>query len=246
MTIVQSIFLGILQGLTEFLPVSSSGHLVMVQYFMPNFDQPGVLFDVVLHAGTLIAVFIYFRKTLFKLSKKYLYLLFLGTIPAILFGLTFKTTIEGFFINIELVGFALLITALLNLMTDYLKSKKQRISPKKAIIIGIAQALAIVPGISRSGSTIFIASKLGVDKEKAAEFSFILSIPAIVGANILQFYSYGPKIGGDIWTYLTGFMAALIAGYFAIGVAIKLLLNKRFRIFAYWAFVAGTVILIVT
>jgi len=121
-----SILLGILQGLTEFLPVSSSGHLVLAQEFMPDFSQPGVLFDVTLHAGTLLAIIFYFRRTILKIKARYLLLLGLATIPAALVGFFFNSAIEGFFKNIKIVRFALIFTALLNFLTEKAKSRKKK------------------------------------------------------------------------------------------------------------------------
>jgi len=185
-------FLGIIQGLTEFLPVSSSGHLVIAQKLIPSFTQPGILFDVILHFGTLFSVLFFFRKKLLSyLNIKYLTILALGTLPAVVVRLLFKSQIETLFHSVRVVGFALLLTGTMNLLTDKIKSKDQRLTTKNSFLVGLAQAVAIIPGISRSGSTIFAGVAKGIDKKKAAEFSFILSIPAILGANILEIFSHG-------------------------------------------------------
>lgn len=244
MNLLSSIFLGVLQGLTEFLPVSSSGHLVIAQELIPNFTQEGVLFDVFLHAGTVLAVLYYFRKSILKLTPKYLLLLLIGTIPAGIVGLFFSTPIEILFGKVSVVGFALLFTAILNFLTDKLNVKKQKISIKSSLLIGLAQAVAIIPGISRSGSTIFTGTNLGLKREKAAEFSFLLSVPAIIGANILQFFKYGPDGIGNMGVYLVGFLAAFISGLMAINLVLKLLLSNRFRIFSVYCLVLGASVLL--
>ncbi|MBU0572474.1 undecaprenyl-diphosphate phosphatase [Patescibacteria group bacterium] len=243
MNLISSIFLGILQGLTEFLPVSSSGHLVIVQNLIPGFTQDGVLFDVFLHAGTVLAVLYYFRKTLLKLTPKYLFLLLIGTIPAGLVGVFLGSSIENLFNGVYIVGFALLFTAVLNFLTDRAKTGSKEISIKKTILIGMAQALAIIPGISRSGSTIFAGTSLGIKRKEAAQFSFLLSVPAIVGANAIQFLKYGSEVTGNILFYSVGFIAAFISGVIAINFVLKFLLAGRFKLFAYYCVVLGVLVL---
>jgi len=245
MNIVQAGFLGILQGLTEFLPVSSSGHLVIAQSIMPGFVQPGVLFDVTLHTGTLLAVLIYFRKTLFNLNKNYLLLLFIGSLPVLVVGLLFQDFFEGLFSGTLVVGIALLVTAGVNYFTDKAKKRRSSVNLWDSFLIGIAQAIAIVPGISRSGSTIFAATKLGIDRKSAAEFSFILSLPAIFGASVLQLTKYYSDIGGNYANYFFGFLFAAVTGYIAISLVIRTLLSKRFIIFAVYCAVVGVLILFV-
>lgn len=244
MNIFWSILLGILQGLTEFLPVSSSGHLVLAQNLIPGFSQPGVLFDVVLHAGTLFAVIFYFREKILNIGKKDLVLLAVATIPAAVFGFFLQDYIETLFLITKLVGLALLVTAAMNYLTDKVNPKQQKINIKNAAAIGIAQALAIIPGISRSGATIFAGSTLGIKKKKAAEFSFLLSIPAVFGANVLQFAKHGLNSGLDQSFYIVGFLSAFISGYVAIGAVFKLLQKKRFTYFAFYCAVIGVLALL--
>lgn len=245
MNMIQAGFLGILQGLTEFLPVSSSGHLVIAQSLMPGFVQPGVLFDVMLHVGTLSAVLLYFRKTLAGLDKNYLLLLFIGSLPALVVGLLFQNFFEGLFSGTLIVGIALIITSIVNYLTDKAKKKKSDFNYLDSFLVGIAQAIAIIPGISRSGSTIFAATRLGIDRRKAAEFSFILSIPAIFGASILQLTKYFSHVNGSFTTYFIGFIFAFVTGYFAISLVIKTLLSKRFIFFAVYCGVVGLFALII-
>jgi len=243
MNIFWAIFLGVIQGLTEFIPVSSSGHLVIAQRLIPVFEQPGVLFDVVLHAGTLFSVLFFFRKSILRLAARYLSLLVIGTFPAVIVGLMFQSTLEGFFESTRIVGFGLLITAFFTFLTDRVSTSKREISLKDSFVIGIFQALAIVPGISRSGSTILGGVLQKITKEEAAKFSFLLSVPAIFGANVLQFLSHEAIDRVDFVIYLSGFFAAFASGFFAIKVVYKFLLEKKFKYFAIYCFILGIFVL---
>src|SRR3989344_1383992 len=244
MNIFWAILLGVIQGLTEFIPVSSSGHLVLAQQFIPGFSQPGILFDVVLHLATLIAVFYFFRKTILRLSKNYLLLLVVGTIPAAMIGFFFQNQLEAMFGSANTLGIELLITGLLNVLVDKAKTDKKAITPSNSFAIGIAQAVAIIPGISRSGATIFTGVRLGIDRKKAAEFSFLLSIPAILGANFLQLFTHGLNGIQNPSFYIFGFIFALISGYLSIGVVYKFLLGNNFKIFGYYCFLLGFLVII--
>lgn len=239
-----SLFLGIIQGLTEFLPVSSSGHLVILQSIIPSFSQPGVLFDVILHAGTLLAVLVYFVKDILAMKLKYLVLIIIGTIPAALFGYFFQDFLESLFSSVKVVGVALIATSIMNFYTDKIKGVKEKISLYDAFTIGTAQALAIIPGISRSGSTIFAGSTLGIKKTQAAKFSFLLSVPAVFGANLLQFAEYGRSEVLKIDLYFFGFLGAFVAGLVAINLVFKLLKRGNFKIFAYYCLILGVVALL--
>ena len=240
MTFFWSIILGVVQGLTEFLPVSSSGHLAILQSLIPNFSQPGVVFDVTLHLATTLAVIYFFRQSILKLKAKYILLLIVGTIPAVVVGFLFKDFIEPLFGSVALVGTALLVSSLLNFLTDRQTAKIKIPSFLDSLIIGFFQAIAIIPGLSRSGSTIFAGSSLGVDKKEAAKFSFLLSVPAVLGANALEIYSHSSEIENiDYFVYGAGFLAAFITGYLAIKVVIDLLAKNKFRIFAVYCLLLG-------
>ncbi len=245
MNIVSAIILGVVQGLTEFLPVSSSGHLVIVQSVMPNFKQPGVLFDTFLHAGTLGAVLIYFRRSFIKLIKDQSILYIVGTIPAVLVGVFFSDLIETLFSSTWLVGLLLLLTGLMNFMIQKTDSKNEKIKLSDSVFIGVFQALAILPGVSRSGSTIFAATRRGIKKSKAAEFSFILSIPAVLGANLYQIFSYSNSAGINWAEYLSGFLAALFSGYWAIRLVFNLLKKNKFNVFGLYCIVMGLLVLLI-
>lgn len=244
MNIFWASLLGMVQGFTEFLPVSSSGHLVIVQSLIPGFTQPGIVFDVVLHAGTLLAVIIYFRQSLFTLPLKYIVLLVSGALPAALIGFLFQGIFEDLFSNVKAVGAALLITSAMCFLTDRMKDKKNKISLLDSLTIGFAQAIAIVPGVSRSGSTIFAGKALGIEGKKAAEFSFLLSIPTVAGANILQFVTHQEVLEIEPLPYLFGFVFAAVAGYVAIKVAFKYLNEGKFKLFGVYTFVLGILVML--
>ena len=243
MNYIWSLVLGILQGFTEFLPVSSSGHLVLVQSLIPNFSQPGVLFDVCLHFGTLFAVLFFFRKKLFKLSFRYILYIIVATIPAVIVGFLFKDSINILFSSVEVVGVALVLTGLFNFLTSKQKEEGKSLDYNKSIFIGLMQAFAIIPGISRSGSTIFAGTKSGLSSKDAAEFSFLMSVPAIIGANILEVYSnWGESI--NYLQYFIGFLAAFISGIIAIKIVLKFLEEKKFKVFAFYCLTLGIIILL--
>jgi undecaprenyl-diphosphatase len=247
MNLLNAIFLGFIQGMAEFLPISSSGHLVIIQSLLPNFTQPGVLFDVILHFGTLMAILYFFRKKLLSyININYLTLLIIGTIPAVLLGLLFKDSIEALFKSTKLVGVALLATGALNLFVDRLKTKTDKITNKNSLIIGIFQAVAIIPGISRSGSTIFASVAQKINKANAAEFSFILSIPAVLGANFLEIASHPSGLETNPIQYLLGFLSAFFFGVLAIRLVFKVITTKHFEYFAYYCFVVGVLTLLFT
>jgi len=247
---IYPVLLGILQGLTEFLPVSSSGHLVLAQSLIPGFSQPGVLFDVILHFGTLLAILIFFAKQIFRISVRYILLIIVGTIPAVIAGYFLQDSIAKIFSSTTLVGVALIITGLVNLLTSLSPRRNRKLNFKNSLLIGLAQAFAIIPGISRSGSTIFTAIKSGLSPKKAARYSFLLSVPAVFGANVLEIYKYIKQpsfeaVTRGMWGYYAlGFIAALISGVGAIGVVIRLLEKNKFRWFFYYCVIMGIAALI--
>lgn len=243
MNIISAILLGFIQGLTEFLPISSSGHLVLAQSLIPDFIQPGIFFDVILHAGTLVAVIAYFWKRLLKITQKQIMLLIIGTIPAGVAGFLFEDAFEAMFGDVKAVGLQLIISGVICLLIDKAQTKKKEISYTDSFLIGIGQAIAIIPGISRSGSTIFAAVKRGIKREEAAEFSFFLSIPAIAGAILLQTLKHGASTEIDPTFYIAGFLTALIFGFLSIKVLLNMLKQKQFKYFAIYCFIIGTVVI---
>jgi undecaprenyl-diphosphatase len=273
MDIIQAIIIGIVQGLTEFLPVSSSAHLVFTPYLLGT--ESGLAFDTLLHIGTLVAVVVYFWNDLVHMFKSFItsladvphgkfreglredqfkklaWMVLLGTIPAGLAGVLFKGFFEGLFSNIPAVGAFLIITGFLLYASEMVsrktrdKSSLKEMSIKNAMLIGVAQACAIAPGISRSGATISTGLFLGLERELAARFSFLLSIPAILGAALVQVHDISSLF--DITTSVTvaGFIAAAISSYLAIKVMLKLISDRDLLVFAYYCWIVGPLAIII-
>ncbi len=239
MNYLTAAILGVVQGITEFLPISSSAHLVFVQHLLPGFTQTGVFFDVMLHVATTVAVLIYFRKTLLLITPRQLLLLAIGSIPAAIAGVVFREEFELLFSSVFWAGITLAMSGVLNLFVDRAKTDRTKVGVLDAICIGIAQAVAIIPGISRSGATIFIGTFLGVERKKVAEFTFLLSIPAILGASVVQVLSHGFATNGATLEYLFGAVVAGVTAYFSIGFLLSTLTSKRYSYFGYYAIVVG-------
>ena len=249
---LESILLGILQGLTEFLPVSSSGHLVIVQSLLPGFAAPPVLFDVVLHAGTLAAVLAYFRRDLFGIAEgvlrpaegglRFPFLLAVGTVPVVLAGLFLRRELEALFEVPRAASGGLLLTAVLLFAAGIKgmggKHSLESLGLKGAFLIGIFQAVAIMPGVSRSGATIAAGVFLGLSGEEAARFSFLLSIPAIALAVLLQ-AGVLPGVH-DLAVFLAGGIAAALAGWASIAFLMRLLGKGVVFPFAVYCLAAGS------
>jgi undecaprenyl-diphosphatase len=254
-----AIWLGIVQGLTEFLPVSSSGHLVIAQHFLPDFEQPGLTFDVVVHLGTLGAVLLYLRREVSLVlsglkpgemgasGRKLIGLLVVGTLPAVVAALAFQDAIEASFENLATVGISLGVTGLWLLFTSRYTSGARtldRLAAKDALIVGLCQSAALVPGISRSGSTIGAGLAQGLTHGTAARFSFLLSVPAILGAAVFNLKD-AATVSVDLWLgYAAGFSAAFAIGYLAIGIVIKFLESQRFHLFGYYCLALGGAVLV--
>lgn len=254
MTYFQAGLLAFVQGLTEFFPVSSSGHLVLIQNLF-KLKSPPVLFDILIHVGTLGAIIIFFKKDIKKLfigvisgkaeEKKFFTLLFLGSIPAGLAGFFLNKNTEALFSSSKMVGFSLLLTSLLLFLTKALEVKRiKSISKLDAFIIGVFQALAIIPGISRSGSTIAAGIFRGIDRKAAFRFSFLLSIPAIIGALLLQI----PQIVYGKSLFLSqGFLGMIISffvGLFSLKILGELVLKSKLWIFGFYCLFLGLFVLI--
>jgi undecaprenyl-diphosphatase len=238
MNVFQAGFLGIIQGFTEFLPVSSSGHLVILQSLIPGFSQPGVLFDVYLHFGSLLAVLLFYYKKILKLEINYLIIIVLASIPAAILGFILKDYIDVIFQSTKLVGIALIMTGVMNLKTDTNKELGREINRKSGFTIGLFQAFAILPGISRSGSTIFAGTMSGLKKEKAAEFSFLLSVPAIMGANILEIFKNRSESLINL-NYIVGIICSFIFGFICIKIMLNILIKGKFKYFGYYCILLG-------
>ena len=249
MSYIDAIVLGILQGLTEFLPVSSSGHLVLAQKLL-GVKQSGVTFEVLVHLGSLVAVLIYFRKKIWLLIKsvfnsqyaeyrKVVVFLVVGTIPAVIVGFSLKDFFERSFSSPVLAASMLLATGAILLSTRFVRKGNRRVNLAAAIIMGIGQAISILPGISRSGTTIASGMLWGVDPSEAAEFSFLLSIPAIAGAVVLnarELAALEPYLAGQ---YLAGTVSAFVFALLAVYTVLAVVRKGKFEYFAYYCFAAG-------
>lgn len=240
MNFISAIILGIVQGVTEFLPISSSGHLVLVREYL-NFEQPGVLFEVILHIGTTLAVVWYMRDKLLKLTLNEVKLMVVATIPAAVIGVLLREQLEALFSLVKLVGITFLVSAYMSYKVDKFSGKKENIDLLDAFVIGVFQAIAIIPAISRSGATIYAGTKLNIDKKRAAEFSFLISIPAIIGANIVEFITHGGDGDFSPVLGLVGLTAAFISGLAAINFLLTMLTQNKFKYFSYYLIIIGVI-----
>jgi undecaprenyl-diphosphatase len=261
MSIFNAIILGIVQGLTEFLPVSSSGHLVLMQKIF-GITAPAMFFDTMVHVGTLLAVIVVLRRDIYAILKKIVQpltgFLILATIPAVAAALAFGDVIEHAFESGQFLGFSFLLTSVLLVGCELLSrhasagnSLKKDMNWLDALVIGILQAIAIVPGISRSGATISGALFRKLNRDFAARFSFLLSIPAILGAVILQTKSLvtgeaaqtaGESIGAA--AVIAGTAGAAIVGFFAVKLMLKIIRERSLFGFAVYTAVLGILVLV--
>lgn len=253
MSLVQAIILAIIQGLTEFLPVSSSAHLVLVPSLL-GWAHPSVTFDIAVHLGTLLALVIYFAADIVKLFRGFLlslrpkrtrtleeraygrlsWLIVLGTIPIIVIGLLFKGWIESTFQSVIPVIVFLLITGVYLAIADvfsFPRKSNRELSPVGALLIGVAQAVALLPGISRSGATISTGLLIGLRREEAARFAFLLSIPAILGASVLEFSTLS-LAQFPLGTLLLAAVVACGVGVLCIHFFLRLIVKTRLIWFA--------------
>ncbi len=245
---IQALILGIVQGLTEFLPVSSSGHLVLVQQLL-GVNEPGVLLEVILHMGTLAAILFYFYDDLKHLvvdffkgnknAKNYILFLVIATIPVVCAGLVLKDTIESTF-TVSIVKWMLMITGLVVGSTYFFKNRpKREMVLMIAFSIGLAQTFALLPGISRSGVTISIALILGIQHSQAAKFAFYMAIPVLFGAGVLQIISIEPQINFSITPLIVGFISSIITGYLVISWLLDVISRGKFYMFSLYCFIVS-------
>jgi undecaprenyl-diphosphatase len=255
MSYIEAIILGIVQGLTEFLPVSSSGHLELAKAFFGDqkIPQESLTFTVVLHFATALSTMVVFRKEilqiiggLFRFKKneefEFSVKIIVSMIPAVLIGLLFEEQLEEFFNgNVLLVGFMLLITGLLLLLADKAKNTNKPVSYLSALIIGLSQAIAMLPGISRSGATISTSVLLGVDRTRAARFSFLMVVPLIFGKVAKDVLDGVISFRDENFMVMSiGFLAAFISGLIACNWMISLVQKSKLYYFSIYCFVIGT------
>jgi len=241
MSFLQAIILSFIQGIAEFLPISSSGHLNLAQYFFKI--EPSLTLDIFLNTATFLSVLFFFRKQL-KYFFTNLKFIIIASIPAALVGFFLKDQVDSIFADIHLLPFFFVLGSILVFSTKFFGSKDEQLSYKKAIIIGLFQAIAILPGVSRAGATIFAGLLLGLAPIQAFNFSFCLFIPASLGALVL-----GVK---DLSTagilspeYLLAFIITFFVGIFALSVLKKVLIGHKFWIFGIYTFILAIITFII-
>jgi undecaprenyl-diphosphatase len=260
MTPLQAVALGIIQGLSEFLPISSSAHLTLAPWLF-GWEDPGLAFDVALHFGTLLAVLWYFRmewlalvKAAFGIvttgrietpEKRRVIYLIIATIPGAIGGYLLQTRAESAFRSPQIIAIALIIMGILLWIVDKAVDQRRILGEMRwvdALLIGLSQVIALIPGVSRSGSTITTARGLRFDRESAAEFSFLMSMPIIAAAVILE----GPKAlheGGITNELMSGVVASAISGWLAISILMRYVSRHSYGIFAFYRVALGLVVL---
>lgn len=275
MNVLQAILLGIVQGLAEFLPVSSSGHLAILQNLFHIEADTGLLFDVLLHIGTLTAIFLVFWKDIVKLVieffgiiadfirrfrdpdlivlssayRRFVLLIIVSSIPTAIIGFIGRDFVEYASSTLLIPGIGLLITSALLFVCDRIGDGRKgikKITYLNAFEIGIVQGIATIPGISRSGATISACLILGIKKETAVKYSFIMSIPAVLGAALLELKDAGGTTvdGGTVIAYIVGMVVSAVVGYFAIRIMINVVRRKRYLYFSIYCLVIGLVAII--
>lgn len=260
MSFFSAILLGILQGLTEFIPVSSSGHLVLAQHFLGVGENGDILFELFMHLGTLLAVLIYFRAMIWEMlmslfswrhsvdsenhrkHRNLVTYLVLATLATGLFYFIFDDILKGVYDKPLLVSVLLIFTGAFIFVSDYLKDSGIPASSMgfmRSLIIGLAQGIAILPGISRSGATITASLATGIKRRDAASFSFLLSIPAILAANLSELDAFQKLDTSQLHSYLAGFICSFVMGYLVIAFLINLIERGKLKYFAGYCWLIG-------
>ena len=257
MSLWAALLLGLLQGLTEFLPVSSSGHLALAQLLLPGFEQPGVVFDAMLHAGTALAIVWYERRQLLAwltqaAGRRLLGLLVLGTLVTAVLALPLRRVVHGAFERPVWVGMCLLVTGVVVLLSRRLGGDRSEGDTgwRHAVLIGLAQGVAVFPGISRSGITITAGLACGLERAWAARFSFLLSVPAVAGATIVEVLGERQQLvaaAPSFWlACLAGGTVAGISGYLALRMVLHTLSQRLFHRFGWYCLPLGLLVLAAT
>ena len=262
MSVIEAIVLGLVQGLTEFLPISSSGHLRIVPA-MFGWDDPGAAFTAVIQLGTMAAVLVYFRSDLWRIATSWRgelrvpfaqkstdaklgWFILLGTIPISIAGLAFSDEIESGARDLYLIGSALILFSFVMLLAERVGSQQKEIAemgPRDGLFIGVAQALALIPGVSRSGATISAGLLRGFDRTAAARYSFLLSVPAVVLSGLFELREIGGEDGASAGATITATIAAFISGYAAIAWLLRYLATHTLTIFVVYRIPLGALVI---
>ena len=271
LTYLQALVLGIVQGLGEFLPISSSGHLAVIQYFFGIEGESVLLFAVMLHLGTLISVFIIYWHDIVKLVKELIavikdiftgkglrinhnpvrrlgFMIIVATIPTALIGLLFNDIFAGLYLSLMAVGIGFLVTGTILFIAEKMGKNEKKVWGMKfrhAVFIGIMQGIAICPGVSRSGSTLFGGLMSGLDRNFALRFAFLISIPSILGSVILEFPpAISAGLPTELWgPVIVGTVVSAISGFIAIKAMLKIVAGKRLTVFSWYTWVLGAAVL---
>jgi undecaprenyl-diphosphatase len=251
-TLIEAFILAVVQGLTEWLPVSSSGHLVIFQHFLGL--NPPLIFDLMLHIGTLTVVLVVFRQDIIDILKaltrrdtrsddgRLAIYIVVGSIPITIVGVTLRNTIEKLFSNLLAVGIALLVTAAILFVSEK-RTGNKKIKTADSLIVGLAQAAALIPGISRSGTTISTGLLRKIDKQTAFKFSFLLSAPTIVGATVFELKDL-TITNIDAACIFLGTIVSMVVGYISLKILQKIVMSQKFHLFANYCAVVGAAIIV--
>lgn len=260
MNLLEAIILGLIQGLTEFIPVSSSGHLVIMHQLL-GITEAGLTFDVALHLGTLLALAVFFKREIVQLvmalfrksaQTRLAWLLIFATVPAVISGVVLQGLAESSLRSAELVAANLIIVGVLMIVAERYAARNKdqtalgQITGKQALTMGLAQAAAVIPGISRSGSTITAGLFTGINREAAARFSFLLAMPITFGAILKVLAGEGAlsSVSNEMGIFAAGIITAFVSGLMAIRFLIRYLAKRPLNLFAYYRFVLGGLILL--
>ncbi len=258
MSIIEAIILGIIQGLTEFLPVSSSGHIELGKAILGVQTEEDLLFSLLVHLATVLSIFIIFWKDIWQLIKalfsfrwneytKFISLLVISSFPVMVVGLLFKSELEALFEGrILLVGCMLILTGFILQLSRLEKKEHKELTITNSLIIGFAQAFAVLPGISRSGSTIATALACGISREEAARFSFLMVLIPIIGASFLELLDFSESINfsSQVVPYSAGFIAAFISGLLACNLMLNIVKKGGITVFSIYCWIVGAIAII--
>nr|WP_305146565.1 undecaprenyl-diphosphate phosphatase [Anaerovorax odorimutans] len=271
-TFIQAVILGLAQGLAEFLPISSSGHLALLQYFFDISAENVLPFAVLLHLGTLISIFVVYWKDIVELvcelfacikdiftgkgprinanpTRRLGFMILVATIPTAIIGLAFNDLFAGLYLSLPAIGFGLLITGTILVIAEKMATGRKRVEQMKfrnAVLVGLMQGIAIWPGISRSGSTLFGGLVSGLNREFAVKFAFLISIPSILGSVIVEApdaFSAGMSMG-DLGPVIVGVIVSAVSGFFAIKTMIRVVSNKKLTGFSIYTWALGALVLL--